>query len=254
MTSVLVIAALVILATALVCYVFITQHIAKKKKQQNRVLKALKQRQQLFKVIVSELPAGYLPTEVATYVYRVLLNTSEQLAKLAPNDGYSEEFQVYSKQLEALPTQTEKIKLPPEKTNEARTLLQELGRHIGTQTQSGALPAATAKSLMLQLRRLMLQISVDSYLQQAKKAQAEKKLRLAIHFYALARKLLVKENSQQGFQKQIDQLTTVIAKLEQEHAALSPSAKPAQEDEDLQNSWKELEREDDDWKKKQVYD
>ncbi|MDO6747339.1 hypothetical protein [Gilvimarinus sp. 1_MG-2023] len=251
MTSVLAIAALIILATALVCYVFITQHIAKKKKQQARILKALKQRQQLFKIIVAELPPGYLPTELAQYVYRVLLNTCEQLAKLAPNDGHSDEFQVYSKQLETLPVQGGKVKIPTEKTESANALLRELGQYITNQAQSGSLTQASAKNLMLHLRRLLLQSSVDTYIQQAKKAQAEGKLRLTIHHYTLARKLLLKENAKQGYQKQIAQLSAIIEKYEQEYTAQNPTKKSAPEE--VEKSWDKLE-DDDSWKKKQIYD
>lgn len=252
MTSVLVIAALVILATALVCYVFISQHLAKKKKQQARVLKALKHRQQFLKMLVSELPAGYLPAELNSFVYRVLLNTCEQLAKLDPGGGYNQEFQQYSQQLQASGTAT-KVKLPPEKSAEASSLLKELGRYITAQSGAGAIPAATAKGLLLHIRRLLLSASVDSHLLQAKKARSENKLRLAIHYYNLARKLLLKENAQQGFQKQVDQLSEVITKLEQEYAAQQPQTKPSGEEPESDEAWNKLDDEDD-WKKKQVYD
>lgn len=253
MISVLVIAALIILATALVCYVFISQHIAKKKKQQARIMKALKQRQQLFKLLVTELPTGYLPFELAHYVYRVLLNTCEQLAKLAPADGYDEEFQIFNKQLETLPKQGQKVKLPANKINEANTLLRELGQHITAQVQTGSLTPTAAKGLMQHLRKLLLQSAVDTYTRQAKQAKEEGKLRLAIHYYTLARKLLIKENSRQVYQKQIDQLSEIIAKYEQEYAEQNQQQKARQNDEgELQKSLSELE--DDSWKKKQLYD
>lgn len=254
MSSVYLIAALVILLTAMVCYVFISQHLAKKRKQQLRVLTALKKRQQLFKYMASGFPPGFLPSDLNKLVYRVLLNTCEQLAKLDPSGGYSEEFQLYSKQAENQPLAGEKPKLPPEKTGEAKTLLQELQRYISSQAEKGRLPQPQAAGYLAQIRRLMLQIAIESYSQQAKKARSENKLRLAIHYYSLARKLLLKEASQQNVKKQVEQLSGIISKLEAEYAAQeAPPASVVEEEKATRKAWNEFEEEDS-WKKKQIYD
>ncbi|WP_041522632.1 hypothetical protein [Gilvimarinus agarilyticus] len=253
MSSVYIIIAIVALVTALVCYAFISQQLAKKRKQRLRLLNALKQRLDLFKQVVSGMPAGYLPSELNALVYQVLVNTLEQLAKIAPKENYAAEASEYQKQFKASKEAAERTRLNPEQATQVQPLLKELARYIGAQTESGRLSKAQASKLLGQCRRLLLQSTIEGYISQAKQARSDKKLRLAIHHYSTARKLLLKEAGQQDVTKQVAQLSAVITKLEQEDATLNKPASVSAEEADSNKAWDEFE-EDGDWKKKQLYD
>ncbi|UTF61369.1 hypothetical protein [Gilvimarinus sp. DA14] len=254
MSSVYLIAGLVFLLTALVCYVFINQHLAKKRKQQNRVLSALHKRQALFKHMAKSFPLGFLSDDLHKFVYRILLNTSEQLARLEPQGGHDAEFQLFNKQMESLPSTQEKVRLNPEQVTQTRPLLQELQRYIASQSEKGRLPKAESTHYSTQIRRLLLQSTIDSYTQQAKQARSENKLRLAIHYYTLAHKLLLKEAARQNVKKQVEQLSAIINKLESEYSEQQAIPDPtAEEEQKTQKQWEAFD-EDEDWKKKQIYD
>lgn len=255
MSPVYLIAGLIILLTALACYVFISQHLTKKRKQQQRVLNALQKRQQLFKHLIAGFPPGYLTTELNQYVYRSMLSNCEQLAKLAPKEDYDQQFQLYSKQLEAQQaSKAGKTKLTPEQLNQVRPLLQELQRYIASQAEKNRLAPPQAATYSQQIRRLMLQSTIESYSQQAKQALNDQKPRLAIHYYTLARKLLLKEASRQNVKKQVEQLSAIINKLEAQQPELAGgTAAEAEDEEQTRKQWEAFE-ESEDWKKKQIYD
>lgn len=253
MSSIYIIIALVALLTVLVCYAFINQQLAKKRKQRLRLMHALKQRLGLFKHIVGGMPAGYLPAELNTVVYQALINTLEQLAKLAPKETYSAEAAEYQKQFNASKEVADRTRLNAEQAAQIKPLLQELARYIGAQAESGRLQKSQSSRLLGLCRRLLLQSTIEGYVHQAKQARSEHKLRLAIHHYTTARKLLLKEAGQQDVTKQVAQLSAVIAKLEQENAALSEPTTAASDEAAASKEWDEFE-DDGDWKKKQVYD
>ncbi|BFM19936.1 hypothetical protein [Gilvimarinus japonicus] len=253
MSSIYIIIALVALLTVLVCYAFISQQLAKKRKQRLRLMNALKQRLELFKQISSGMPAGYLPADLNALVYQVLINTLEQLAKLAPKDNYSAEAAEYQKQFKASKESADQTRLKAEQTAQVQPLLKELARYVGSQAESGRLTKTQSNRLLGLCRRLLLQTTIEGYVHQAKQARSENKLRLAIHHYTTARKLLLKEAGQQDVTKQVAQLSAVIAKLEQENAAQSGPTATASDEAAASKEWEELEDEGD-WKKKQVYD
>lgn len=255
MSYVYIVVALVALLTALACYAFISQQMEKKRKQRLRLIKALRQRFGLFKQIATGIPAGYLPSELNALVQQTLLTTLEQLTNLADkNQKASYEAQANEVQalFKASINMSERPRLTPEQTAQVQPLLKELARFIGAQAESGRIPRAQASSQMGKCRKLLLQSTIEGYINQGKKAHAEHKLRLAIHHYTTARKLLLKEAGKQDVSKQVAQLSAAIKKLEQENIAQGAPESPAATD-TASKEWEQLE-EGDEWKKKQVYD
>jgi len=253
MSSIFIISALVALLTALMCYAFISQQLEKKRKQRLRLMNALNQRLALFKQIVGAMPAGYLPAELNSLMYQALISTLEQLAKLAPKEPYNAELAEYQKKYTHSKEASERARLNPEQAAQVQPLLQELARFIAAQAESGRLPKPQASRLLGLCRRLLLQSTIEGYIHQAKQARTDNKLRLAIHHYSSARKLLLKEAGQQETTtKQVAQLSAVIAKLEQEHANQDQPSTAAEEHAS-NKEWQEFE-DGQDWKKKQLYD
>ena len=250
MSSIYIVIAIVALLTALVCYIFIAQHLAKKRKQQQRILHALRQRQQLFRFMVSGFPPGFLPTELNTLVYRTLINTCEQLAKLEPEGNHDQERELYSKQL-ATAEPAKRTRLEGEQQiNEARSGLKELLQFITLRVERGQIQKPQAAKYIGQIRHLLLQVTIDSSMQQAKQARQNGKLKLAIHHYTLARQQLLKEPTQQNMQTQVEQISALIEKLEAEVANSETQTSPT---ETSAQAWDSIEEEES-WKKKQIYD
>ncbi|WP_049723816.1 hypothetical protein [Gilvimarinus polysaccharolyticus] len=254
MSSIYIMIAFAALLTALVCYAFINQQLAKKRKQRLRLMHALNQRLDLFKHIAGGMPAGYLPPELNAFTHQILINTLEQLAKLAPKKNHSAEATEYQQRFEASKEVSERARLNATQAAQVQPLLQELSRYISTQAESGRLAKPQASRLLGLCRKLLLQSTIEGYVQQAKQAQTDNKLRLAIHHYSTARKLLLKEAGQQDVSKQVAQLSAVITKLEHEHAAQNQSTADDTDDAEANKKWNEFEDNGDDWKKKQIYD
>lgn len=255
MTPVYIIAAIVILLTALVCYVFIAQQLEKKRKQRLRLLQALHLRQQLFRNMVTSFPPGFLPAELNTLVYRILIATCEQLAKLEPKVNHAQEAEELARQLAEAPTVGgERSRIEGEPAVLAtRSLLQELQRFLITWSERGQISKPQAAKHSAQIRHLILQVTIDGHLQQAKIARQDNKLKLAVHHYSLARQQLLKEASQQNVQKQVDQISALIHQLENQMGNAATAVTTTAEDDQEMKAWEELENEDN-WKKKQLYD
>jgi hypothetical protein len=260
--SLYIVIALIVLLSTLACYAFISQAIEKKRIQKQRILMTLKTKQRNFLHLINGFPPNFLTNDLIALIYRALIDTCEQLSKIENKDPrHLEDVTLYTNQLGALPKNNtvQRARVDnPQAMKDIRQHLQELQHFL---TQQEALKAINKVQLVAyidQINRLALQMSVDAYLFQAKQAQQIGKIRLAIHFFLLAKKLLIAENATRGFDKQIAQLSGIIEKLEEkaqtnsegapataQHSALSdPTAK----------EWENFAPTDDKWKKKQIYD
>ena len=263
---------LALLALLLVAgYLFLSHTIQKRRIRRQRLLVALKARRNAFRDLATGFPKGFLPPDLNNLLYRSLVDTCEHLAQLEPKDPqHSEQLTFYATQLESQANSTNqpKVRLDnPEQIREARQLLQELHKFIAQQTALKLISNIQAEAYNDQVKRLVLQMGVDSHIINARQAQQVGKPRLAIHHYQLARKLLASENAGHGYDKQIAQLDTVISKL-QEKANNSPETdtpttdssspagdnKSAPADTNVSKEWQRFDEENEKWKKKKIYD
>lgn len=263
MSSLYIVIAIVALLTILVGYAYIHQKLEKRRKQRQRLIAALKLRQRGFKEMLASFPAGFLTKDLTLVLYRALIDASEQLSRLEPRQAsHLEEFNLYSKELEAL-KQKELSRGgrldKPEQIAEARRQLQELHHFIVQQAERGNIGRNQALAYNEQIKRLVLQMSVDAHVMNAKQAQQAGKSRLAMHYYGLARKLLVRENAGHSYQKQIIQLNGIIAKLEGQAEQQAPAEEAPRKSEAAatpleSKEWEQFGEDEEKWKKKQVYD
>ncbi len=264
MSSSSVIALIIVLLVALVAYAFVSQTMERKRKQRQRLLAALKLRSKDFKYMISGFPPNFLSKDLSALVHRCLVDVMEQLVGLEPNNKvFVDELALYSKQLEEVkrkPKNTARAKLNnPQQVKEVKNLLQGLNSFIAQQHQRGNLEAPLFKQYEKQIKQLVVQITVDTYILNAKQAQSSNKGRLAVHYYTLARKLLAKESGETNYQKQIQQLSGVIQTLEEELSAQEPEYEADKQAEAARgqaaSEWDEFNKDDEDpWKKKSVYD
>ena len=262
MSSVAIISIIVILIVGLVSYASISQTIATRRKQKQRLLAALKIRSKDFKYMIAGFPPDFLSKDLNVLVYRCLIDVLEQLSKLDPQEKlYFDELMLFNKQYEeaqSKPKIASRKKLDnPQQTKEIKRLLQGLNQFIGNLLKRGSITSGQFKEYNEQIKSMVIQMTVDSYIMNAKQSKSSGKIRLAIHYFSLAKKLLEKESGKQNFIKQIQQLDGVIAQLEVQAAEEEPGTTAnavAAKESDGSNEWNEFKQDDSEWKKKSVYD
>lgn len=267
--SAYVIATIFLLLILLAGYLFLSHSIEKRRVQRQRLITALRARRNSFRDLATGFPAGFLSTELAALLYRALIDCCEQLSRLEPKDPtHTEQFNLYTNLLATQKdnTQQTRVRLDnPQQIKEAHSLLQELHKFVMQQSALQLINQIQTEAYVDQINRLVLQMSVDGHVFNARQAQQVGKARLAVHHYTLARKALAAENGGHGFDKQIAQLDSMIAKLQEKadatpegaegtEAAVTPTqAKPAAAD-GSSKEWKQFNEENEKWKKKQIYD
>lgn len=263
MSSVTVITSIIVLLAALLCYAFIAQTISQKRQQRERLLTALKARVRNFKFMLSGFPAGFLPKELTLLVQRSLMQLLEQLAKLEPNANHTQDLQGVAQQMaetQRQPPQTNssvQIVDNPQRVREIKACLEELYKFVFHLEGKRLLARAQADIHRAMIRNLVLQLTVDSYVLHGRIARDKDKPRLAIHYFDLALKLMLKERASGQFDGRINQLRAAMAELEGRmlnEAPLTPEPRADDPDQSAINEeWDKFAKEQS-WKKKQVYD
>jgi len=265
--SAYVIATIFLLLILLAGYLFLSHSIEKRRVQRQRLITALRARRNTFRDLATGFPTGFLSNDLIALLYRSLIDCCEQLSRLEPKDPtHAEQFNLYTN---LLATQKEnnqqaRVRLDnPQQIKEAHALLQELHKFVIQQSTSKLINQVQTEAYVDQINRLVLQMSVDGHVFNARQSQQIGKVRLAVHYYTLARKALAAENAGHSFDKQIAQLDSVIAKLQEkadttpEGTDTTPAATqttPTAADGSPSKEWKQFDEENDKWKKKQIYD
>lgn len=239
---------------------FLSHSIRQRRIRRQRLITALRARRNSFIDLASGFPKGFLPQELSIYLYRSLIDTCEQLSRIEPEDPqHSDQMAIYTSQLNAQQTGDfiQNVRLEnPDQIREARKLLQELYRFIAQQASMNLVNPIQADAYADQIKRLVLQMTVDGHIFSARRAHQVGKVRLAIHYYGLARKLLAGENSGHLFDKQITQLDNAIQALE-ERAKTDITTQSSDMDQPASvegKEWEQFTEQNEGWKKKQLYD
>ena len=262
MSSVTITIVIIVLLAGLVCFAFVSQTIEKNRKQKQRLLAALKMRARSFKYVLSGFPPDFLTPDLTILVHRCLIDVCEQLSRLEPGERqYIDELQLYSQQMEQVQKKT-KIQRPkplenPQQVKEVKSHLEDVNKFVFQLVKRGTLNPAQAQAYSKQIRQLTLQMTIDNYVLNAKQAQGSDKKRLAVHYYGLAHKLLLRANTEGGFSKQIAQLNQVLEGLNEALREEEPNYQETdaqlEEKAMAEKAWDTLE-EGNTWKKKSVYD
>jgi hypothetical protein len=254
--------AIIVLLCALACYAFISQAIEKKRVQRQRIVMTLKTKHRNLVYLINGFPPNFLTSDLLSLMYRALIDTCEQLSKIEPRDQqHLDDITLYTNQLDTLPTNnvTQRARVDnPLAMKEIRQHLHELQHLLAQQEALKVINKVQFSAYIDQVKRLNLQMTVDAYLYHAKQAQQAAKLRLAIHYFTLAKKLLIAENTTRAYDRQIAQLDEITHKLE-EKAHLTGEIELASGSDAIADpaakEWENFTPPDDDtWKKKQIYD
>lgn len=246
-------------------YLFLSHSIEKRRIQRQRLIIALRARRNSFRDLASGFPTGFLSNDLTALLYRALVDCCEQLSRLEPKDHtHTEQLTLYTNLLSSMKesTQQSRVRLDnPQQIKEAHGLLQELYKFVMQQAALKQINQVQTDAYTDQINRMLLQMSVDGHIFNARQAQQVGKIKLAIHFYNLGRKALTGENASHIYDKQIAQLDAVINKLQEKETATNEQPKEAAKkadpqtmDKDSSKEWKQFDEENAKWKKKQVYD
>lgn len=265
--SAYIIAAIFLLLVLLAGYLFLSHSIEKRRIQRQRLITALRARRNSFRDLATGFPAGFLSNDLTALLYRALIDCCEHLVRLEPGDHtHAEQLTLYTNLLSSLKenTQQARVRLDnPQQIKEAHTLLQELYKFVMQQSSLKQINQVQTDAYTDQINRMLLQMTVDGHVFNARQAQQVGKVKLAIHFYQLGRKALTAENTSHTFDKQIAQLDAVIAKLNEKATTGAsepivspegPVTTPTASTPDTSKEWKQFDEENAKWKKKQIYD
>ncbi|MFT5116872.1 MAG: hypothetical protein ACI9NY_000396 [Kiritimatiellia bacterium] len=276
MTQTHIIISIIAIISLLVCYVFIHQTIAERQREKQRLHRALEKRAKELIQMVSAFPDNFLPRELLVFIYRCIIDAYEQLSKLKPAEiQYVESLKMHSMQLETVVRKTGSHKVEDLQSltqiNELRQYLNLVGGFLQKSAQRNHITHKQHLHYRQLAKELMIRLAVNNYSASAKQALEVQKNKLAIHYYELAKKLLIKETPT-GYKENIQKINLrleplreiegIEAEIKNEASANTDSAASAYEQEQEQEQERERERgewagfnkEDTEWKKKNIYD
>ena len=263
MTSLNIIIGSILLTCAVIGFIFITQSIAKRKRERARLFDALKKRSKELLQMLNAFPPHFLPKEISVFLYRCIVDVFEQLSKLEPGrPELLEQFMLHTTAMEMMirqPANTKQVNLKnTTQINEIRQYLNYLGRFMQKWQQRGNISSTQYAAYRLVLKNLVTRLMIDNYMLAATKSLDIGKIKLAVHYLTLAKNVIVKEGQTNTQSDNITHINKELIRLKE-----SLKLKAAAEDEiqaditvpvETDGERKNALGANDDWKKKNVYD
>ena len=253
MSTTAIIGLVALLLAVLVGVAIMLQTIEKNNKERRRLESSLKTRARNFQHMLEGFPEGFLNKDLKLLVCRCLQEIYTQLNSLNPkNPTYKNNRGIIDQQVETIqqqPATNNRVKLnDPAQIKEIQQLLQGLHSFIGKLNKSQKISNDQAKAYAFQVRNLMIQSTIDALMNGVNDSLAKRKPRLAIHYLHMIIDKLTKENGQGQYNEQINQYKEMMQQCEQQAIELDERRKEADEE------WDEVNKDDDSWKKKAIYD
>ena len=257
MSTVVIVAILAGALFVLISIAVTLQSIEKNRKEKRRLENALNARARNFQYLLDGFPQGFLSRDLQVLVCKCLADAYEQLVQIDPKNGtYQKQRDLNAERLNQFkqkPAGSQAVSLGDlEKIKEVQKLLGSLHKFVAKLMEGKRITAPEAKAYSQQIQHLMLQTTTDGLNLQALEAIKDQKPRLAAHHLQVAIDKLTRANvggkySSQlaGFQQQLEQLQQEAEQMEEESAALRAEA---------DKEWDAINKPDDSWKKKAIYD
>lgn len=257
MTQIYITIAIIGIIALLVCYVFIRQTLGERQKEKDRLHRALAKRAKELLQVMSVFPEDFLPKELVVFIYRCIIDAYEQLSKLMPDETkYIEALTMHSSQLEVIvrkPDKNQPTDLESNaQINELRQHLNLLGGFLQKSLKRNHITPKQHSHYRQLLKELIIKLAVNNYMITAKQALDIQKTKLAIHYYDLAKKLLIRETPGH-YKESIDTINRQIEPLLAMEKEEEQTRQESKVDNNNEDEWEEI-KEDSDWKKKNVYD
>lgn len=233
------------------------QTIEKNRKEKKRQLGLLYSRVRNFEYMLNGFPEGFLGNDLQVLVCKSLQEVFQQLRKISPQD------KSYPVKLAELNTKIDQISQQSNSSNkvtltdkaqitEVQKLLKGLFNFISQLSASKRISSTGAQQYAGQIRRLMLQTTTDSLNNAIAAAIKAGKFPLALHNLKMAVDKLEKENGKGEYTAQINQYKAQIQQLDSKTE--EKKAEDAKRKASLDSEWDELDKDDQKWKKKALYD
>ncbi|MBB6523006.1 hypothetical protein [Pseudoteredinibacter isoporae] len=252
---IVVVAGIVTLLAVLACYALFVYSANSKREKRRLQINTLKSRARRIDETIACFPPNYLGTTLTRIIQHALIITYKELSELQPNQKkHKVHLQRANDDYLALSKQEDESKLDSlgsaGQIAGTRKNLNLLLKFFNQLSQNGALNHSKASKAELIIRNKLALLASDEFDIPAKNALADGKYQLAVHYFTQANTVLSKNNAGQVFNDNIRKHQEWIksarekAKVEQERIKAEKEAMEAE----LKN------REDDGWKKKNVYD
>ncbi len=240
----------------LVAVAITIQTIDKNNKEKRRMESALKARSRNFDYMLEGFPEGFLSRDLQVLVCTCLEEVFYQLVQINPNKEYKNKLARAQERLaecKAKQANATSVTLSDAaQIKEIQKMLGGLYNFISKLAASKRINAKEAMAYGKQVRRLMVQTSTDVLIEPIQEAMQQGKPRLAIHYLHMANEKMKKENDDGFYNDRIAKQTARISELEEQANSLESSAKERKQE--AAAEWDELDKPDDSWKKKAVYD
>ncbi|WP_101759403.1 hypothetical protein [Oceanicoccus sp. KOV_DT_Chl] len=233
------------------------QTIDKNNKEKRRLEAALNSRSRNFDYMLDGFPEGFLSRDLQVLVCNCLVEVYSQLYQInSKNKDYKDKLDKANMRMaecKQKPANAPSVTLSdPEQIKEVQKMLTSLFNFIAKLAASGRVNSKEAKIYGQQVRRLIVQTSVDALAEPIQNAIKQSKPRLAIHYLHMIIEKMKKENNDGFYTDRINQYTAKIAELEVQATKVDAKEDPNRAAADAE--WDELNKPDDTWKKKAVYD
>lgn len=239
---------------------YFIQVMEKNNQEKQRLMFALRERAEHFKLMLENFPKGFLTSDLQLLMCKCLLDILDQLVandkrnRQQHTESIAQTTQLFE-QIKANPSQGGYQSLNDTKhIQQVQKMLSALYKFIVNLREANKLSEAEAIKYAQQIRRLNVISSVDAYRLASNVALNEGKPRLAVHHQLMSIDKMKKENGDGFFNERIEAAKARLSDLNDAVTALEEAekqslAKSKQEWDKFQEQSQQEE-----WKKKAIYD
>ena len=259
MPSVIILGVVLSLALGLIFLVYSKQAAEKKRVEHVRYLRSLGDRARNLMFLMEEIPPHYLDQNMRVFLTRTIVELFQQQYEADPDDKVARNLE-NAKQLLEFASNNKNVSSVPvtdvQTANNVRRNLKLLHKHITVQYQEKKISHAMAQGFLKQLRKAFTQTIIEVYLTAGKKSERESKPKIAALHYRRVISEMGKNNQAGDYTDKILQMKKRIDELEEEAGKLEQQQRleGSQTGDQLTKELEKMVEEEDQWKKKQVYD
>lgn len=233
------------------------QGIEKRRKERRMMENALNSRARNFQHLLDGFPQGFLSRDLQVLVCKCLADAYEKLVQVDPkNKTYQRQRDLNEERLAQFKEKANALQVVNlgdlVQIKEVQKLLTSLHKFIAQLMDTKRISPQEAKAYSQQIRGLILQTTLDALNLQINDALAESKHRLAMHHIQSAIDKLTRENTAGQHGARISAFKQQLAELEAQVNELEADSMARREEADKE--WDEINKPDDSWKKKAIYD
>lgn len=257
MTTVIIFGAALCLGLGFIFVVFTKQRNEKKRVQHVKSVRALGDRARNLMFLLDEIPAHYLDQNMRIHLATIIMELFQKQYNAVPDDKVAKHLQ-NAKQMVDFAQKNKNVSTVPvtdiQTANNVRRNLKILHKHIQQQYKDKRITHPQAQGYLKQLRKAFTQTIIEVYASAGKKAEREMKPKIAALNYRRIMTEMGKQNQGGEYTDQILATKKRVDELEEEATKQEQRARLEGGDDALTKELEKMEQQEDDWKKKQVYD